>query len=387
MKVCLSVKGRFHAFDLARELERHGRLARLITSYPRGVAAAFGVARDRVRSVTSSEVMSRCAERLVSPGRVDAALHRHFDRRAMRLIDPGADLFVGWSGVCLESLTRASELGQVTIVERGSCHIETQRELLLDEADRLGRPLVAPSPAVVEQELREYDRADFIALPGAFARDTFLSRGVRPEKLLVAPYGVTLDGFSPAVRPPDRFRVMYCGAVSAQKGVHYLLEAFHSLGAIDAELWLVGPVLPELEGALSRYASPRVRVLGARRGRDLPSLYRQCSVFCLPSVQDGMGMVLLQAMASGLPVIATEHTGGPDLISHGEEGFLTPIRDARAIAASIELLRSDENRRRAMGAAARATAQRDHSWSSYGRRVMENYARALDGTRVVGAWP
>lgn len=377
MKVCVAVKGRFHAFELARELQLRGALARLITSYPARAAAAAGIERGRVRSVLSAELLSRLAARLPEAARraigAQPRLHDYFDRRAAQAIDPAADVFIGWSGVCLRSLREAKRLGLLTVVERGSCHIERQHELLSEEREIVGRPIQTPHPAVIERELCEYAEADFIQVPGSFARASFVQRGVPADKLLVAPYGVQLAHYSPAPRPPATFRVLYCGAVSAQKGVHYLLEA---CAAIDVELWLVGPVLAELAPLVARHRSPRLRVFGRQPGSALPDLYRRCSAFCLPSIQDGMGLVLLQAMASGLPIVATGHTGAPDLIESGREGFVVPIRDVAAIARALLLLRDDPQRCQAMGAAAAQRAAHGFAWHDYGERVMANLRHA-----------
>jgi glycosyltransferase involved in cell wall biosynthesis len=94
-------------------------------------------------------------------------------------------------------------------------------------------------------------------------------------------------------------------------------------------------------------------------------------------VQDGFGMVLAQAMACGCPVVATVNTGGPDLISPGEEGFIVPIRDAAALTAVMQHLADEPHLRERMGLAARASVQRLGGWSAYGsafRSTLEAWA-------------
>lgn len=91
---------------------------------------------------------------------------------------------------------------------------------------------------------------------------------------------------------------------------------------------------------------------------------RRSDVFVFPSLFEGFGLVILEAMAQGLPVITTPHTAGPDLIADGVDGFIVPIRDAPAIAARLDSLHRDRDRLAAMGAAARAKAF-SFTWTAY----------------------
>ena len=376
------MKARFHAFDLAGELERRGHLHQLITSYPKFFAARWGIPAARVSSVLSNELLQRGYDRL--PARLAArfdgetALLDHFAARAARRLRPGAELLVAWSASALPALRRARELGMRTLVERGSTHIAWQTDLLAQEYARFGlRPRTA-SPRSVERELAEYAEADAIAVPSRFARRTFVERGIAGERVLCIPYGVSLESFAPPAAPGDDvFRVIHCGAVSLRKGCHYLLEAFHGLALPQAELWFVGAVAPEMEEFRRRFASPRIVFHGPKPQAELASWYGRASVFCLASLEEGLAMVIPQAMACGLPVIATPNSGAEELVREGEQGFLVPIRDVEALRERILALHRDPDRRRAMGRAALARVSEGFRWSDYGERVVAAYARLL----------
>jgi glycosyltransferase involved in cell wall biosynthesis len=382
--------GRFHAFDLAAQLERRGHLHQLVTSYPRFLAARWGIPRSRVSSVLSNELLRRGFERLPARlrGRTDraAAFHDHYGRRAARRLWPGADLLVAWSGSALPALRRARELGMATVVERGSTHIAWQTEILHAEYARFGlRPRTAP-PGVVARELAEYAEADAIAVPSRFARRTFVERGVPEERLLCVPYGVSLASFAPREGPEqDVFRLIHCGRVDLRKGCHYLLEAFHGLRLPRAELWLVGPVAPELEAFRRRYASPAIVFHGPRPQAELAGFYGRASVFCLASLEEGMAMVIPQAMACGLPVIATPNSGAEEAVRDGVEGWIVPIRDVAALRRRIVELYEDPERRRAMGRAALARVREGFTWDAYGDRVVAAYRSLLARRRAAGA--
>ena len=171
--------------------------------------------------------------------------------------------------------------------------------------------------------------------------------------------------------------MLFCGALAIRKGVHYLLQAFTELGLPGAELWLVGPVSEELASVVARYQSPAVIVHGAKRQSQLPWYYGQADVFCLPSLEEGMAMVLLQAMACALPVVCTTNTGGADVIRDGADGFVVPVRDVQALKERIVWCYEHREECRAMGRAARARVGSGFRWDDYGERAAGAYSQMV----------
>jgi glycosyltransferase involved in cell wall biosynthesis len=373
--VDISVGSRFHAFDLARELDARNMLHRIYTGYPRFSAKRFSLPPKRMRSVWTHEPLNRVAAQLYRRGWLgtapDFALSDRFDRIVAKRLTPGANLFVGWSSQCLHSLRRARELGMITVVERGSTHIEFQRDILQEEARRTGMRVEAPHPRTVERELAEYQEADFVAVPSRFAARTFAERGFSPERLIVNPYGVDLTQFGrtkPAIRKGG-LRVLHVGRASLRKGIHYLVEAVRRVP--KATLVIVGAADP---GLSTLFSAAHVNFVGPAPGRDLPRYYAEADVFCLLSLEEGLALVLAQAMASGLPVVATPNTGADELITDGVEGFLVPPGDPNAAAERLRLLADDADLRREMGIRARARVEAGFSWSDYGDRAAKAYA-------------
>jgi len=377
--VDISVGSRFHAFDLAREMANRSHLGTIHTGYPRFAAARFGLPVNQVRSVWTFEALNRITGSLVRKDLCGADLLQklsdYFDRVVAKRLRPGADIFVGWSSQCRRSLRRAKQLGMITVVERGSTHIEWQRDILAEEAQLTGVESNGPEASTVAAELAEYAAADYIAVPTQFTVESFVQRGVPREKLLVNPYGVDLQRFSPAADRPasaDRIRVLHCGQVSVRKGAHYLADAVQRVAG--AELRLVGAVHPSVVPLVRK---PRVTLCGPVAGSEMSRQYAEADVFCLLSIEEGMAMVLAQAMASGLPVVATANTGAGELITDGVEGFLVPARDPAAAAEKIQWLMQNPAERQAMGRRARERVCRGYSWSDYGDRALANYGRIL----------
>lgn len=377
--VDISVGSRFHAFELARELDERGALSSLYTGYPRFAATKLGAPGRAVRSVGSHEVLNRVVARAWMTGlvarRYDFELASRFDRIVATRLRPGANVFVGWSSQSLQSLRRAKELGMIRILERGSAHIEWQRDALMQAAEDSGLPSEIPEPRIVERELEEYEAADYIAVPSSFAAATFRARGSFGDRLLVNPYGVDLTLFKPpAKRVVDRFlKVIHVGRASVQKGIHHLVEA---VGQVPmARLTVVGAVDPGMRRVFSH---ERVKCLGPVSRTDLCPHYWSSDVFCLLSLQEGLALVIAQAMATELPVVATANTGAEELITDGVEGFIVPAGRPDAAAERLTFLAEHPELRLEMGRRARARVESGFSWADYGDRAFANYHRVLD---------
>jgi glycosyltransferase involved in cell wall biosynthesis len=376
--VDISVGSRFHAFDLARELHARSMLHRIYTGYPQFSAKRFLLPPERMHSVWTHEPLNRLMSGLYHRGLLptgpDFTLSDRFDRIVAGRLEPGANLFVGWSSQCLHSLCRAKELGMATVVERGSTHIEWQRDILREEAELTGMPVEVPDPRTVERELAEYQVADCIAVATEFVARTFVERGIPRERLIVNPYGVDLRLFQPTEPSTTGrgLRVIHVGRVSVQKGVHYLIEAVGRLP--QATLTVVGAPDPDMSKLLS---ASHVNFIGPVPGRDLPRYYAQADVFCLLSLQEGLALVLAQAMAMGLPIIATPNTGAADLITDGVEGFLVPVRNPDVVVQRLRWLAENPEMRREMGRRARAKVESGFSWADYGVRAAAAYCRLI----------
>jgi starch synthase len=378
VKVTVSVGGTFHAFRLAEQLEARGMLHRLVTTHRplRGER----IPPERIAVNPWPEILMRGPRMLGLRWEAGDSLKAvAFDRWAARHVG-GCDVWVGFAAFSLTGQRAARAAGARTVLERGSTHILTQSALLADEYRRWRCPAPPVDPRLVDRQLREYDDAESISVPSRFARQSFLDHGFPADRLLRIPYGADCRLFSPGPPPGRPFRIVAVG-LSLRKGTPYLLEAAARLGitgaagAPEMEVCLAGAVAPDVAAVLHRTRAA-VRVLGALSHSQLAAVYRSASAFVLPSVEEGMALSVLEALASGLPVVVTPNTGAADVITHGREGLIVPARDAAALAEALRELYEDEPRRRAMGESAVETA-RAWTWETYGDRAAAAYARLL----------
>jgi len=122
---------------------------------------------------------------------------------------------------------------------------------------------------------------------------------------------------------------------------------------------------------------PFVTAVGPVPGAELPSFYARADVFALLSIEEGLALVIAQAMAMGLPVVSTPNSGAGTILRDGIEGFIVPVRNSDAVAARFAALR-DEGLRKRMGSAARIRVAAGWSWKDYGERAAANYQRILE---------
>lgn len=379
LNVSIAVHGRYHAFDLARGLFDRGHLVQLATTYPRFAARRFLPAGVTLKTAPRLELWRRLAARYSTVPRSDPGVSIAFGKFTTKTLPEDANLLVGWSSVLREAIEPAHARGMKVCVERGSTHILHQVRVLQEAAAQSGVTPPATPPEIIERELWEYDNADAIAVPTRFAASTFVAEGIAAEKLIVNPYGVDPEAFAPRGAPGSgAARILFAGAVGVRKGVPELLRAFDKISP-GAELHLVGMLEPGMADLIASHNHPGLIVHGPLPFARLRELYASADIFCLPSIEEGFGMVLLQAMASGLPVVTTNVTGGTELVREGENGFLVPPGDADTLADALSGLAADREGAWEMGRRARHHIETSFRWSHYIDRAVTAYQQLVAG--------
>lgn len=278
-----------------------------------------------------------------------------------------SDVFVFYNGNGLSSCNYANKMGKITVVEVVNSHVEYQEDLLREEHKSLNLSWEPFHKKDKERRLMEYDAADYILLPSEFVKQSFLAKGFPEKKLLKVPYGFTIPSQkeSKNIQAHTTFNVLYVGSISVRKGIRYLIEAFKSLEILNKKLIIVGP-MDAISGIEDIEITDDIEFTGILKGTHLEKIYQWADVFCLPTIEDGYGLVLGEALSYGLPLITTTNSGGIDLIAEGMEGFIVPIRDAAAIHEKLQLLSSDKKLLDKMKLAALSKAAGMNGWEESG---------------------
>jgi phenylacetate-CoA ligase len=215
---------------------------------------------------------------------------------------------------------------------------------------------------------------------------TLASWGVPRERITVLGNGVDTERFQPAPaagRPPARPpTVGFVGRLAAVKGLGTAVQALALVrrDVPDARLVLVGdgPEQARLEAEARRLGlASAVEVRTGVPFARAHEAYQAFDVFLLPSLTEGQGIVLLEAMASGLPVVSTRVGGAPALVQDGVTGHLVEVGDAAAMARALVPLLLDANRREAAGRAGRARIEQGHSWGEVAAATVGWYRKAI----------
>jgi glycosyltransferase involved in cell wall biosynthesis len=295
-----------------------------------------------------------------------------FDRAVAREVsDP--DAIVGVYGSAALMFQIAHERGVFTVLNFVNSHPAEQNRYLRELAGLRGGHEFVPD-RVARRVERELVLADLVLVPSQFVARQLLERGLPERRLAVLPYGVDSATFAPRPkgRPNARVRCLYVGQISHRKGIPILLEAASRLP--EVEFVLIGPVVSH---DTLRAAPPNAVRFGSLSCPEVAEQMQRADLLVLPSVEDAYPLVVLEAMASGLPVIVTDHVGSSEMIEPGVNGMVVPAGDAGTLAEAIQRLTLDPELRAQMGWAARARVGWAQSWEAYGARVLKRIEEAL----------
>lgn len=277
--------------------------------------------------------------------------------------------------VALPVFTRARAAGKRTVLNYPIAHHRWQYRYYAELArQQPGFAAALPSFGNVQAHGslldQEIDLADVILVGSEFARDTFVSEGIDPGRLRIIPYGVDTGLFRTRDSPPGQgrpFRIVFAGQIGERKGVSHLLQAYAGFRKPDTELHLVGDYVRGAE--VYRQWRDLYRQTPNVPQHQLADIFRSADVFVFPTLVEGLGMVVLEAMACGLPVIATPNGPG-QVIRDGVDGYIVPPRDSDALVARLQTLYDDADLCRWLGANARQRAEY-WSWERYARQASD----------------
>ncbi len=398
MQVLVAHPGTQHASRLARELAARGLLGEFWTGLALvedGIAARMasrlrflppfrglsnrilrGVPASRVHRLPANEVRALLALRRGT----DKLPVLHDRNQRFQALIPDAsiqrcDTMIGFDTSSWLLARRAHMAGKPFYLDRTIGHPATLLRIEEEIHRRYPEWCDAPQarPAYLEEaEATEHHLAHRIVVGSSFAKSTLVAAGVAANKVVVNPYGVDWARFRTegAAAPERPRRFLFLGSHLARKGLPVLLDAWRKLGRDrrDAELWLAGPCAPARRRLIPEL--PGLRVLGPIAHRDVPALLAQADVLVLPSWLEGFSLVVLEALAAGLPFIATPNTGVQDLPDPEAVGRIVPVGSIEGLVAAISHYIANPPDRAAVQGACASWRER-FTWSAYGDRWVQ----------------
>lgn len=402
LQVVVAHKGAREHYLAARALHRTGMLAALVTDWyspvspalaqrlkavSPGLARALGaqakeLPRDRIRALNGFGLYSRwCLARAERAGSLMTAMagdDEKFARRVARLKLPSHQAFLGYSYAALEALQAAQARGALTLVDQidpGRVEWDLVREESLRWPD-YSEPMAEAPSGYYERARLEWSLADVTLVNSEWSRAALIQQGAPRERIEIIPLAFESETSEPEPeqRPTGGVTVLWLGSVILRKGIAYLVEAARELVGEPVKFLVAGPM--GIRETARRQAPSNIEWLGAVPRSEAHRLYRSADVFVLPTLSDGFAITQVEALAHGLPVVATPNCGA--VVEDGRTGFLVPARDARALAAALRRFIHEPGLANRMRPACRAEAAR-YSVSAYADRLQAiiNTRRAI----------
>jgi glycosyltransferase involved in cell wall biosynthesis len=298
---------------------------------------------------------------------------KRFAELCGRYVDGKQSHVYAFTSAAKELFERARLSGLRCILDHATAPRKNEMTLVADEQDRFpgwatGYVEDLHLDEYHARQLDEAMMADSVICNSSFAKRTLIDEGIDAAKIAVVPLGIRLVSYKPAItKIRGRLRVLYVGSEALRKGIPYLVQALETLSPRSIEVRFIGNL------GLSAHGMDKVQRVGEVFG-DVPRAhmtqhFEWADVLVLPSVSDTFGLVILEAMAHGVPVIASDHTGGPDVVRDHVDGFIVPVRDSGAIAARLDLLAGNSDLISGMSEQA-ASRVREYSLAAYRDRLV-----------------
>lgn len=308
---------------------------------------------------------------------------RHFARGVARSSMPPHDVFFGYSYASLEAIASEKERGVGTIVDQidpGELEyriVEEEMRLWPDYA----QTTITPPQAYFDRARAEWGLADVVVVNSDWTKDALIEEGVPANKIVVLPLAYELPEAPNALacdltdgHRRRRLTVLWLGSVIVRKGIQYLVAAAKQLQKEPIDFLVAGPI--GISDKAIAEAPPNMHWLGPIPRGQASQFYQESDVFVLPTLSDGFAITQIEAMAHGVPVVATPNCGR--VVEDGKTGFVVPARDSVALANALSVLAYDRDLLREMSLACRSSAA-NFGIDRYGESLLAALRRATCG--------
>jgi glycosyltransferase involved in cell wall biosynthesis len=299
-----------------------------------------------------------------------------FDRwvaRQLQHLRP--EMVVGYEMCCAETFKVAKSLGITCVLDAAAFHYALQDEIL--DEDKYSAKTWAGKRLRLRKQI-ELELADKIICVSELARRSYIDAGADKNRIVVNQVGCDTKKFAAPAGSPrsDAPKFVFVGIPASRKGFDLLAASYARLLVHypDAELHVAG----DAAMAVQLVAGKRVLIHGKLSHDQLSKLLAQMDCLVLSSRLESFGMVVVEALAAGVPVIVSDHAGASEAIRENENGWIVPAGDESALFERMMACCRDIDRVRSMGVACARSAA-DHDWSHYSRRTLDIFGPLLKG--------
>ncbi len=362
-------------YDLPRQLSRR----RLIELNP-----------AQVTPLPWGELLRILASRLDRSGRLGDWVWEQsetgFDRWASHHL-AGTTAVYGYEHACLSTFQAAQAQNLQRIYEVPSPEHDFVHQLLQQELEQYPETQTAYHDYVAQHQTRrtqrrrkEWQLADVVVANSSFTKSAYAAAGLDVDKVEVIPLGappVKTDGLQGGTQGEGPLRLLWAGTFSIRKGAHYLLQAWRQVAVQSLHLSVFGAM--KLPQAMVNDLPNNLHISTTVPQAELFQHYLHADVLVFPTLCDGFGQVVTEALAHGIPVITTDRAGAADLITHGENGLIIPAANATALAEALNWCVTHRTQLREMRSQALNTAAQ-WQWADYRATLVSRLQVALAKT-------
>jgi glycosyltransferase involved in cell wall biosynthesis len=345
IKVDTSCCSRFHIFDQARQLQKKGLLNNIIHCHPNYHLKRFQV--DLNKSINNSFIGYLNYIGKYLPNFIDNKLQKYvtletdlFIRNTLIKKKTKPDIFIGLSSFITKTIDHCNENNITSVVDHGSLHPEYEKKIIIKECERISidyRDFIAPAWQIQRMN-SEFKNAKKIIVPSDSAKKSMIDLGIEEKKINILNYAVDNNFFKPKkIKKFDKFSIVFCGSLSPRKGAHNLIESFKVANISGSQLIFLGAKSrsKDYDQYLKKISTKNVKFYGSISQSNLSNILSKCHLFVLPSLADGFGLVVLQAISSGLPVIVSSNVGAADIIRQFGGGEIFQYNDVNELTEKI----------------------------------------------------
>lgn len=386
MQVLLVACGAAHLPHIARALQARGALAALCVSS----GNSTGISEDRFRRAWPFHLAAKPFYILKGRGYPERIYHALFPLWWLwlrRQRPPPFDVVHAIMGYGSEPFALAEKIGALKVVDASSSHPTSFYGFWQREIDLWcpGAKVTIPRWLFARAN-RDLERADLIACPSSFVRDSMIYNGIPGSKCVLNPYGVDTSVFTPRTTLPANPRFICVGTICLRKGHQYLFRAFQKVRQAlpEAELVCAGDYHPDFKQEKPRWRGTFTHYPHVPQA-ELARLLRESTAFVLASNEEGFARAIIEAMSAGLPIVATYQSGATTLVSDGVEGLIVDGRDINQLASALIKVATNREQNEMMGRSAYTRGARKNTWDDYADRLLRIYGGFLSERRIPAA--
>lgn len=385
MQVSISTWSRFHLFDLAEQLFNQGSLYSICSTLPRSKAERdvifANVDNSKLHTYSPLFMLEFALGRILGNTRLNelsailtTKTYQDFVQNHLAKNIENIDAYIAISGSGYRGGKLMVDQGKIYFFDRGSTEITHQLAVMKTLHERLSLPCREVAKWLIDNETKEAELATAITVPSSFCKKTFVDKGLNPDKIHVIPYGVNLTEFfrEPASKTSSKNQILFCGQFSIRKGAHLLVDYFRNYPCHGCRLSVVGSVNPNLYKLFGSTITANIDFHGVVPRKQVRRYMQESKALILPSYEEGLALVMPQALACGIPVIASVQSGATEYIRDGYNGFILEDITTQSIHSAMQRLYSmTVQEQEIMSLNCIASVKDIGGWELYGKRWME----------------